>query len=1599
MPTIEERITQLSLNNSNFEKHAAQSINTLDKLDSSLRMTGTRTGLENMERVLEQVSHRFSALGIVGDQVIRTLTNHVTNLIGEMGSLVKSMSTDQITAGWTKYEEKTASVQTIMNATGSSIDQVNEYLSDLMWFSDETSFGFTDMTSALGQMASTGGKVEKLIPLLMGIGNAVAYAGKGASEFSRTIYNLNQSYGQGFLGYQDWRSLELAGVASEQLKQVFIDTGVALGKIKEGEVTVGNFATTLKDKWADVEVMEKAFGYFAEMSIKAKELIDSGQFDLASEAYDHLADQYDTIQVKAAKSAQEAKSFQEVISATKDAVSSGWLQSFEIIFGNYEEAKVFWTDLANEFYEIFAEPSEGRNTMLEAMFGDQSTGGWNNFKNQLDLTGRSLTDLENSMQTVASGKGIDLNSIISQYGSLEWALRSGAIGSDLFKEALINLSSGMGETVTEAVDLDTKIAELISIGEGVLEGKYGNGEERRRRLEELGYDYDLIQGIANKLYNGIPITEELIKQISPEAYSNLVSNIAKAAGFTEEEIAAMNTLLEDTGALYDDIYNDVGKKSGREMMTESIINALDALQEILGTVNSAFESVFGTAEERGKRFYEFVENIHKMSENIGLSEDSLKKLEIILVKIFSAFKKLGNIGGTGLKIAFGLIGDILDKVKTNGNVAELIKLILGYLDEGIDLVSNFVNRIAGVEETAGIFETLAGIISTSSEWISTGLSKIKTAFSDTFSGNELFGTNVVKTVGALLAAFLGFEKIKNIDFRKGLFRTLWFGLGDISKTVNDFIDSISEMFEKVGDAFGGLKNRINADAIKQLAIGIALFSASLALLAMIDSSKLGTALFVITGGLAEMILVLALLSNIKFGIGVTTKLIAVAAAMLAFSVSMIAVAGALMVMSVAVKVLSSISSDDMWRGIAGIVVALGAITAALLLLSNFASGTRLVAAGISIIALSAALLILTVAIVALSFISKDNLTKALETLGVTLILVVAAVASLGLVSLKAIAGAGALVLLSAGIVVLAVALMMLSMIPAENMTNGLLGLCAALIVMVGTLAVLSAVGPMSLVAAAALGVLSVAMVLAAGSLVVLAVALNMISPVKDDILTIAGGLAVLGAAMLVLGVGGVAAGLGIVGAASLIAFSFALNMLSGIDIGRIAGGLALLGPALIPLGLGGLVLGLGAAGLLIGAPGLAALGLALPTLSTGLQSLDNVSWGSIVKAFAVLIESIAGLLALEIAGLWNGSKQLANLGTALPVLSEGLHSLDGLSWVTIGKAFATIATGVAGLLALNLSKVNGFYTFANGFNTFVSAINNIPEDAKSKVDGVSSAINDCIKPTSEATQLLLDGMIQVFTNNISVFTDIMQQINTSMLTVIANNNQNYANAATNIINTMAISMNNGTGNFDTIGWNISVGLANGMNRGAYVPINAATNIANNIASAIQSALDIQSPSRVMEMLGMFISRGLGLGIQNGESDITDGMIVAISPALAILSMLKDESIDFTPTIRPVVDGSNIGALKSQIQSLNMSSTLKDFGRIGDMNIDGASINYSLQNRDILDEVRILGERLDSLGDAITNMQVVLDSGELVGATSAKMDNKLGQMAMRKGRGN
>ena len=747
---VDERVVEMRFDNAQFEKNVHQTMQSLEKLNDSLRLDGAEKGFEKigdasakvdfdeMQGALDNLSGKFLAVEVMGVAAL----SHITRQAIDTGErLVKSLSLDQVTSGWNKYAQKTASVQTIMNATGKSIAKVNGYLSKLMWFSDETSYSFTDMTQSLGQLTASGGDIEKVIPMIMGMANATAYAGKGASEFSRVIYNLNQSYSQGYLSLMDWKSVELAGVATAELKKQIIETGVALGKIKEGDVTVGTFSSTLSKKWADKEVMETAFGKFAEFSEAVKKMVDANPGMLASQAIDALADKYDEVTVKAFKAAQEAKSFSEAVDATKDAVSSGWMETFDILFGNYEEAKGFWSDLAEEFWNIFAGGAAGRNNWLKSAFDsglDQLLG-----TEGFGDAGDNYTSL---LQKALVNQGLLSEEGIEEAGSFQKALEeSGVTAQQLY------------EVLGEAAEHYHQRAAMSD-----------------KELNKLGFDRDKVDALAN-------------------AYDSLAEQIQNGSVNLDDLAGKMNQL------------------SGREHFFNGILNVLEGINSVLSPIRDGFGDVFMTD---GSPLYNFLKGFDELTGKMALSEETAEKVQKVFTGVFRVLSiGLKGVKTVG-KTAFMILGKLLDLLSPTSdlllNIGSCIGNLLTWVDESLGqaeslsdvlgilvgavaaLVSPIADVVKGVKALVrgGSMEEAKkqfGAFGTVVEAVGSVLDKFKIG---SVSAGNVIGTAFQLLGGILLGAFEGAGALIGRAFNG------FKGAGD---TVSEFADSKVPLLENIRD--------------------------------------------------------------------------------------------------------------------------------------------------------------------------------------------------------------------------------------------------------------------------------------------------------------------------------------------------------------------------------------------------------------------------------------------------------------------------------------------------------------------------------------------------------------------------------------------------------------------------------------------------------------------------------------------------------------------------------------------------------------------------------------------------------------------------------
>lgn len=414
---VEDRIINLKFNNKDFEKNAAQSMKTIDQLEEKLSfkkiassganvfgklLAANKTAFETTFAAMETIADK-GTFGIVSNiknafskngDMFSPLLEMATGAFRQIGqeayqlgkNVATSLTTEQIDSGWQKYADKTKSVQTIMNATGWSIEKVTEQLDKLNWYSDETSYSYTDMTSNIAKFTSAGVELDTAVTAMIGIGNAAGLAGSSVQDASHAMEGFAKAIGQGYMDRLKWGWIETAQMDTQQFKKSLIEAAVALGELHSNgdgtyysnngkELTsLLNFENDLASgKWMTREVMLRALQDYGALTNKVYDIYESyGGEKTTSEILDEMGVSAENLGLKSLKASQEAKTFSDAIESVKDAVSTGWMTTFDTIFGNYVEAKKLWTDFANWLYDMFAESGNYRNEMFDIFMGREA---------------------------------------------------------------------------------------------------------------------------------------------------------------------------------------------------------------------------------------------------------------------------------------------------------------------------------------------------------------------------------------------------------------------------------------------------------------------------------------------------------------------------------------------------------------------------------------------------------------------------------------------------------------------------------------------------------------------------------------------------------------------------------------------------------------------------------------------------------------------------------------------------------------------------------------------------------------------------------------------------------------------------------------------------------------------------------------------------------------------------------------------------------------------------------------------------------------------------------------------------------------------------
>lgn len=799
--TIDQRVVEMRFDNKQFESNVATSMSTLDKLKAKLKLGDSAKSFENIGRAankvdmrglgtaVDTVKARFSALDVIAVTALANITNSAVNTAKRMTA---ALTIEPIKSGFQEYETQLNSVQTILANTqhkGSNIDDVNRALATLNEYADQTIYNFTEMTRNIGAFTAAGVDLQTSVDAIKGIANLAAMSGSSSQQASTAMYQLSQALAAGKVSLMDWNSVVNAGMGGEQFQNALIRTSELLKTgAKDAIATYGSFRESLtQGEWLTTEVLTETLKQLSGAYSEA-ELISQGFTEKQAKDIVLMAN-------TASDAATKVKTFTQLWDVMKESAQSGWAQTWQIIIGDFEEAKELFTPIAEALTGIIEKTSDLRNNMLSRAFSSP----WDQLTNKIEKAGLSTDDFLSKIEKVAKENGIEVGKLTEKYGSLANALKKGKIPADVVSAAFKELLGSEKEVTKET----KKLGEIVK---KVLNGEFGNGEERVRKLTEAGYDYAEVQNKVNEALgvnvgHAEKLTEEQKKQA--ESLSKLSDAELKRKGMTDEQIVALRELeraADDSNSSISDLIKNIEKPSGRTLFIEACSNALKFMGEILGEVKKAWDEVFKKDEgdkSLGDRIYEIIEKIHEFTEQLEFSGKKAENFRKVMEGIFSGLSIGNYLLSTSLVAGLKILSAVLDLFDTNlgelaAKIADIIIKFKDWVTENT-LFYDTINKTA--EIIAALIRGIGDLVNAfmDLEIFADIFERIKQALIDLFDqfGLTFSGFSVDDIVGNIQEAFHNAVNwIKELDtnevgrnFVIGLVNGIMSGIGMVVEAV------------------------------------------------------------------------------------------------------------------------------------------------------------------------------------------------------------------------------------------------------------------------------------------------------------------------------------------------------------------------------------------------------------------------------------------------------------------------------------------------------------------------------------------------------------------------------------------------------------------------------------------------------------------------------------------------------------------------------------------------------------------------------------------------------------------------------------------------
>ena len=1365
--TIDERVVEMRFDNKQFESNVQTSLSTLDRLKKSLNLSGAAKGFDEIDsaskkvnmnglaNAVESVRLKFSALEVMAVTALANITNSALNA-GKR--IVSALMIDPIKTGFQEYETQIGAVQTILANTqheGTNLQQVNRALDELNTYADKTIYNFTEMTRNIGTFTAAGVSLQTSVDSIKGIANLAAVSGSTSQQASTAMYQLSQALAAGKVSLMDWNSVVNAGMGGKVFQDALVRTSELLGTGAKNAINMyGSFRESLtKGEWLTTEVLTETLKQFAGAYSEA-DLIQQGFSESQAKEIAQMAK-------TAEEAATKVKTFTQLWDTLKESAQSGWTATWEILIGDFEEAKDLLSEVSETIGNVIGEAAQARNDMLS---GGLSSG-WKQLLNQGIADEAGYIE---SIQEVARKSGDAFDKMVADSDNfsdaLKKGLQEGVISSETLSDAVHNLRdkmTGMSQEERKAAGYTSEMVEQIEkLDEGLKNGSVSMDEFTEKILKPSGRE-NLIQSIWNAakgLMSVIAPIKEAFRDIFPPMTSEQLYAFTEVLRNLTERMKLSETTSENLKRTFKGLFAvlDIIKQA-----VTAVFNAVGSLLGGVGDLGAGILGVTGTFGDWLVKLDEFIKQGDVFNKVLGTIVSVIKTVATAIRDFVKVVAE--KIAFPGFELFHSLLERLHVRMSQIGDVAGGMK---SSVSSAFEAMGNALANCQFMQLLQAIWDAVKAIAG----GIADAMGKVGSSLIDSIGNADFSGVIDLLNGISFGAIAVGITKFV------GAIKEQLDSIGSIKESFIGILDSVRGCFE-------AYQSQLQAGTLLKIASAIAILVASLVALSLIDSAKLSAALGAITVLFADLMASMAIFNKIS---GMASGVIKSTTAMLAISTSVLILASAL-------KKLGDLDAKQLATGLTGVV----GLTATMIVASKSLSkgGPTIIKGASQMVIFAAAIKVLASACEDLSALNWEGLAKGLVGVGV-LLAEVSLFMNTAKFSGQSVTTATGIVILSGAIKILASACEDFAQMNWGEIGRGLtsIGIVLAEIVaftrltgnaqhVIATSAALIGIGAAMKILAAAVkdfsamnwSELAVGLVGMAGALAAVTIAVNFM---PKNMIAIGTGLIAVSTALLIM--------------------ASALENMGGMEWNEIAKGLVALGGSL-----GIMAVGLRAmTGTLSGSAAMLVAASALAILTPVLSILGAMSWTAIVKglvslagAFTVIgvagavltplvptILGLSGAMALiGVAVLGLGAGLLA-AGTSLSAIAVGFTALAaaGTAGATAVVASLTvIITGIADLIPAIVAKIGE--AIVEFCKVIANSAGEIGNAVKEVVLTLVDVLVECVPAIADGALKLIAGVLEALVQYTPQIVDSLFQFLIGVLEGIARNLPGLIQAAIDVL--------------------------------------------------------------------------------------------------------------------------------------------------------------------------------------------------------------------------